>query len=419
MALLALIAFLLASSLVVISAEPVRRARQRKVELHEKRQEEEADEKARAEAESKEEADRQREEEQRRRQRLTRPEGFRARIETVRARDLVPMVGLEAVRKSATDRAERLTRWARDVVSALPAKGGAIWSRVAAVLVGGLWLAAFAVELVIDQRSFVGLGYNPGLAALLAAITAFAFSLMGLALSDLLGFTRILPLPEGMRRITRGVLVADVLAVLIFGLSMLSPVMTYRSAPIAAQVQTLEQNEKVLERNPEADPRLESDVESRLAAAKERLETSHYADQRLGIGAALLETLTSWGAVWLGMVTVGAALATLASRAKRKSEQVGIEIAEREQRFHAELAALAEEVEISPEQLREMLNEPDGGAPEPPASAPEPSQNASSEPPPVAEEPPQDPAEPPPRSAPEDPPRQQQSDPPPDDWPAF
>lgn len=406
MALLALIAFLALSGLIVLSAEPARQVRQRRAERRKKQEEDKAAAAARA-AQAKDDEDRRRREEnQRRRKRLATPEGFQSRFETIRTRELIPLAALEAMRDSMLSGAERLEGRARGVLAALPGEGGAVWAKVAAIVVGGLWLAAFSIEVLIDQRSFVGLGYGATLATMLAAVAALTFSAIGLVLSDLAGFTRILPIPHDLRRLTRTILIVDVLVVLGFALSQLPPVMQYRSAPIAAKVERLEQNQRVFNQTPGTDPRLKTNVANQLAAEKQKLDTSHYADQRLGIGAALVEALTSWGAIWLGVIASSAALTGMASRRRRKSEALTVQITERERRFQAEVAALAEELEISPDELRRMLDGFGAENPEPPQPTSEPFQTDAEPPPP-----------PPPSH--EEPRRQQQSDPPADGWPAF
>ncbi len=410
MAPLLLVSFLVLSGLLVAAVEPVGRVRQRRTERREQQQREKAAADTQAAAQKKEEAARRQEANRRRRKRLATPEGFRSRFETLRTRELIPLAGLEAARDRALARAEQLGQRARGVLSALPGEGGGVWAKVAALVIGAVWLAAFVIEILIDQRSFAGLGYGESMATLLAVISALIFSAIGLVLADLIGFTKILPLPQDLRKFTRVVLAVDTLVILGFALSQLPPVMHYRSAPIAAKVERLEQNQRVFAQTPGTDPRLKSDVANQLAAEKEKLATSHYADERLGIGAALVEALTSWGAIWFGVIASSAGLAGLAARRRRESEALKVQITERERSFHAEVAALAEELEISPEQLRRMLDDFEGEVPEPPQPTAEPFQ-AAAEPPPASP--------PPPTAAPEEPRRQQQSDPPANGWPAF
>jgi uncharacterized integral membrane protein len=409
MALIAVIAFLVLSGLIVASAEPARRRRRRQAEQRQKQAEDKAKADAQAAEAKRAEAQQQQMEKQRRRKRLATREGFQSRFETLRARELVPLAALEATRDRALEGAQELNRRARGMLNALPGDGGSVWTKVAGVVVGLLWLSAFTIEILIDQHSFLGLSYGETLATLLAIIAALTFSAVGLVLSDLIGFTHVLPLPQEMRRLTRAVLVVDVLVVLGFLLSQLPPVMQYRSAPIAAKVERLEQNQKVFEETPGTDPRLKSSVANQLAAERQKLDTSHYADQRLGIGAALVEALTSWGAIWLGVLASSAVLTGAAARRRRKSEALKVQITKRERSFHAEVAALAEELEIPPRQLREILEDFEVETPEPPHAATEPLETDAEPPPPP----------PPPPSEREEPRRQQQSDPPADGWPAF
>jgi hypothetical protein len=408
MVLFASICFLVLSGLLVASAEPTRQARQRQAQRREKREQDKAAADTRAAAEKKQEAARQREEKQRRRKRLASLEGFRSHFETLRTQELVPLAALEAGRDHALDLAEQLSQRARGVLSALPGESGSVWGKLAAIVVGGFWVLAFFIEILIDQHSFAGLGYGETMATLLAAITAVSFSAIGLVLSDLIGFTHILPLPKDLRKFTRTVLTIDVLVILGFALSQLPPVMQYRSAPIATKVEKLEQNQRVLAQTPGTDPRVKSDIANQLAVEKEKLDTSHYADERLGIGAALVEALTSWGAIWLGVIASSAAVTGLAARQRRKSEALKVQITERERSFHAQIAALAEELEISPDQLRRMLADFESEVPEPPQTEADPLQPEAEPPPP-----------PPPPPSSEEPRRQQQPEPPADGWPAF
>jgi hypothetical protein len=414
MSLIALIVFLVASALVVASADPVQESRKRKAARREKQEREKAEERDRAAEAQKKEAEERVRQARRKRERLALPEGFRARRETLRTTALVSLAPLEDAHRSAVERGERLGQTSQSVMAVLPGSSS-VWKVVTALLVGGIWVVAGVAEVTLDQHSFAGLRYPQLTSLLLAAVTALAFSLLGLILSDLVGLTRLLPLPREMRPLVRGAAIADVLAVLIFGLTLLTPILEYRSAPTAAQVATLEQNQRVLERTPGLDPQLKVNTAQRLAAAKEKRDTARQTDQRLGVAAALVEVATSWGAVWLGLMLANGALTTLAGREKRRAQRIKVQMDQQDRRFQADLAALAEEVGISPEQLREILKDP-------PAPAPEPEEKQEREPPrqereePPAQEPPRR-QEPPAQQPP--PPDQQRNEPPPGDWWAF
>jgi Ni/Co efflux regulator RcnB len=417
MSLVLLVVFLVLSAVAAVSAEPAGRAQRRRADRREKQAQRRDADHDRAAARKREEDEHRRREREREEARLASIPGFRARFETLRARYREALAPFEAVVAQATATIARLTQLADDIRNALPANRDPVWSTVAAVLIGAIWITAFSVEVAIDARSLAGLDYPRLMAILLALLASLSFSLIGLMLSDALGLTRLFPFMRDMRRFTRRIVVIDAIVVLCAGLSLLPRVMEYRSAPLAAKVSTLEQNQRLLEDAPVED-KVKANAAQKLAAAQEKLDTAHYADQRLGISAAALEALTSWGGVWLLLIVTDAGLLAGVGRAKRRQRRAKTQITAHERGFQTEIAALAERSGITPEQLKSMLEGPEAPPPDPdpePDPVPEPEPQA----PPHKLEP--DPAhEPKPKPERQSPASHDPSDdsdqPPPDGW---
>jgi hypothetical protein len=344
--------------------------------------------------------------------RLAEPGGFARWLHAARERARLTVVPIESARDRHDRVARRFEVTARSIREVLPGEPGKSLAWVAAAAAGLtlLWGISFANEVHIDAGSFAGLGHGHALAWSLALLVSIGFSLVGLVIFELLGFTRVLPRLERLRKPVRYALIVEVLLVFVLAASQLPRLAEYRSEPIAARVRQLEQAAAVTAR-PGANPLLVQDVNRNLSAEQARLDASRFADRRVVVVAAVVEAATSWAVIWLALL-LGFWMSKLVSaRAQRRANSANDEIRVIEQRFLAEAADVAERLRIAPGQLRVLLEEAGGQVP--PRQLPEPSPGAVAgggeaddppeDPPPAAEEPvvpPTPPAAGPPAAAP-------------------
>jgi hypothetical protein len=303
-------------------------------------------------------------------ERLRDPGEFRRWYEHQRIDASGVLVALRDRRDRAEHRAAKLTGVAAGIGKALPGDGetARAWVVVAAAGVGAVWAFAFFNEVTVDAVALAGIGYEPAVATSLAMLIALGFSVFGIALWDLVGFTHLFPPLERLGRRVRWAAIAYVVILLVVGLSQLPGIAEYRSEPVAAKVRALEQSRAVLAEDAEpGDPLLHA-VDEDLAAATERLQTAHHADRFIAIGAAAVEVLTSWALAWLALLAGLALALLLAAGARRGVARSRVREGEHDIAFRARIAQQAERSGHTPETLAALF----GGAPDPSPEPPPP-----------------------------------------------
>jgi hypothetical protein len=335
------------------------------------------------------------------RERLLRPGGFRRWVAAAAERARIEVNRLVSQRDRTAALAKRATGWSAAITEALQ-KGrvkSRAWITAGALGFAVLWALAVKTEVGVDARAFHGLGYGNQMAFSLALLTTLVFCVLGIVLSDLIGLTHLLPAIGTTTATTRVALIGMVTLVFAVCLFQLPRLAEYRSEAIAEQVVNAENAVQALNLLPASQrpPVVVSQANKALAAAKARLATARYVDKRLAIGAATLEGATSWATAWTVLLIAQLLLGATAAAGNWRAGVAQTAITDVNQRFYAQVAEMAVDLEIDRGEVEAALRE----AQVPPAPV---AQNTKQPPATAPGEPPSStPAAPPPTTDPSDP----------------
>jgi len=275
----------------------------------------------------------------------------------------------EEVRSVVTRLTHREARWRRVAAWFARSTGGIRealvrgkrkslpWIAIGTLAFAGIWLLAAWTEVGIDKRSFHGIGYGGGLSTSLALLTTIVFCLLGIVFSDLVGLSHLLPGIGTFTRTTRVALIGAVVLVFALACTQLPRLAQYRSAPIAVQVQEDQDALQGLTLLPRSQrpPVLVHEAQTKLAEDQSRLRTAHYVDERLAIGAAAVEALTSWAAAWTMLLLPFLLLGLGGAAASWRADAARDAVLRENQRFVEHVARRAEQLGIEPGEVEALL----------------------------------------------------------------
>jgi hypothetical protein len=295
------------------------------------------------------------------RERLLRPGGFRRWVAATAERARIDVSRFVGQRDRASAFAKKASTWNASISEALQ-KGrvkSRAWITAGALAFTALWGLAVKTEVGVDARAFHGLGYGNQMALSLAILTTLVFCVLGIALSDLVGLTHLLPAIGTTTATARVALIGVVTLAFVICVLQLPRLAEYRSQPIAAQVVDAENAVQALNLLPPSQrpPVVVSQANRALAAAKSRLATARYVDTRLAVGAATLEAATSWAAAWTILLIAQLLLGATVAAGTWRAGAAQAAITDVNQRFYARVADMAVDLEIDRPELEAALRE--------------------------------------------------------------
>jgi hypothetical protein len=285
--------------------------------------------------------------------------GLRRWLEHLQLDEAIATRVREAQQRALRETADRLAGVVSRCHAALPQRNR-VWAIVGAIVLGLVWIVAGVTNLFLDVEVFRGIGHDLQLALPLAVLLVLGLTVAGVVLTDLIGFTHVLPGVEGLSRRVRIALPAGIAAALCICVSQLPSIVQNRSADVAADVRR-DETQLTLLRNAHAPDDLVRSAQSKVEASRARLKAARDADAGLAIVAAGIEIATSWAAIWLGLLGTAEIAKRRADQAKRAAAALELESAGAEDRIRRAVLTRVQELQMTDDEVRLAFAAPPHG----------------------------------------------------------